>query len=754
MADIKDQLIKDSYNYVLQSDLSTGVVYRIGGSIPVNPIFSSGLTINNSFVYSGAGEQNGYALFTDGTGYAYWGPMSGASGLTYYVQSTVPPGTGYTNGDRWFDTTTGDETVWINDSVGPGQWIQPNNGGGGGGSPYSGSGVSNFLTIWNSTYGLSASTIEYNGGQYIIPSLSSTTITGDSIYSTDYQGTVVTYLSQGTGILLDNNTGSVEITNSDPGSGQNIFKDVYIDDIYQFSASNNSDDLRFSGIGVTITSGTNNTLIFSAGTSSQPISGDYLPLSGGTVTGETIFQSGVTANTISATTYYNLPVSGLTEGNGISISGSSGNFTISFTGSTGISGDYLPLSGGTVTGDTIFQSGLTANTISATTYYNYPDTYVTGFTLSSNTITLSQNRTDSYSSFTISLSAYTGSSVSGNYLPLSGGTVTGETIFQSGLTANTISATTYYNLPVSGLTSGSNIGISNSNNNFTISFTGGTVTGATNFTNGLSANTISATTYDNLPPIYQLTGGTYSTGTIDFKNTTGGTSFSVTGLSKYFVTGSTPTGVTINNGDRWFDTNSGIELVWITDVDGSQWIQPTQGGGGSTSGNYLPLSGGTVTGGTIFQSGLTANTLTTFNSGFTHNNSIGVDRYSGEVVRFGAGTTYASLLYYYNSSGNWSSTDANSTSTSTGMLGIGISLNNSTSGSPTTNGILVRGFARLYYGGWTTGDKLYVADDDSGGITNVAPTTSTYVVRIIGYVVDGATDLIYFCPDNTWIQLV
>ena len=56
MADIKDQLIKDSYNYVLQSDLSTGVVYRIGGSIPVNPIFSSGLTINNSFVYQVIGS--------------------------------------------------------------------------------------------------------------------------------------------------------------------------------------------------------------------------------------------------------------------------------------------------------------------------------------------------------------------------------------------------------------------------------------------------------------------------------------------------------------------------------------------------------------------------------------------------------------------------------------------------------------------------------------------------------------------------
>jgi len=75
------------------------------------------------------------------------------------------------------------------------------------------------------------------------------------------------------------------------------------------------------------------------------------------------------------------------------------------------------------------------------------DTFVTGFTLSSNTITLTQNRTDGYSAFTISLSAYTGSSsASGAYLPLSGGTVSGGTVFTSGLTANT--------LTLSGISSG------------------------------------------------------------------------------------------------------------------------------------------------------------------------------------------------------------------------------------------------------------------------------------------------------------
>jgi hypothetical protein len=55
-----------------------------------------------------------------------------------------------------------------------------------------------------------------------------------------------------------------------------------------------------------------------------------------------------------------------------------------------------------------------------------------------------------------------------------------EVICESGLTATTISATTYLNLPSS-------------------TFTGGTITGPTNFTGGLTANTISATTYDNLP---------------------------------------------------------------------------------------------------------------------------------------------------------------------------------------------------------------------------------------------------------------
>jgi len=179
--------------------------------------------------------------------------------------------------------------------------------------------------------------------------------------------------------------------------------------------------------------------------------GTYLNLpsstfTGGTVTGSTNFTNGLTANTISAATYFNLPVSAVTNGTGISASTSNGTVTI-----TNIAPDQTV----TITGGTNMQ--------------------IVG----------------TYPNFGINFTGSTGTS--GEYLPLSGGTVTGATIFQSGLTANTISATTYLNLP------------------------------------------------------------------------------SIGGL-EYFVTGATPTAT--QSGDRWFNTDTGVELVWIEDGDSNQWVQP------------------------------------------------------------------------------------------------------------------------------------------------------------------------------------
>jgi hypothetical protein len=83
--------------------------------------------------------------------------------------------------------------------------------------------------------------------------------------------------------------------------------------------------------------------------------------------------------------------------------------------------------------------------------------------------------------------------------------VSGDTLISGGLTATTISATTYQNLP-------------------SFTFTGGTVSGATNFTGGLSANTISATT----ATIRKITGGSGNTNSGIYSFIGGGVSNSAT----------------------------------------------------------------------------------------------------------------------------------------------------------------------------------------------------------------------------------
>lgn len=134
-----------------------------------------------------------------------------------------------------------------------------------------------------------------------------------------------------------------------------------------------------------------------------------------------------------------------------------------------------------------------------------------------------------------------GGGTSGDYLSLSGGTVTGSTVFTQGLTANTFSATTYLNLPID-LTI---TGFSYSNNTFSITNNSGNTLSATiNTVTGLTVNgTLSATTYQNLPTDIRVTGGTYSNGTATFRNNTGGT-FNVTGFTTSF-TGGTVSGNTV-----------------------------------------------------------------------------------------------------------------------------------------------------------------------------------------------------------------
>ena len=120
--------------------------------------------------------------------------------------------------------------------------------------------------------------------------------------------------------------------------------------------------------------------------------------------------------------------------------------------------------------------------------------------------------------------------------------------------------------------------------------------------------------------------------------------------------------------------------------------------------------------------------------------------FNGEIVRFGAGTLTTGQLYFLSSSGTWSLANANSTGSSTGMLGLAVG------SSPTANGLLIRGFAAsssYTYG--TTGSVIYMATS-SGAMTATSPSSSNHVVRVMGYRTTLA-NTIYFDPDKTWVTL-
>lgn len=295
--------------------------------------------------------------------------------------------------------------------------------------------------------------------------------------------------------------------------------------------------------------------IFSSG--GGGLSGDYLPLSGGTVTGATVFNSGLTANTIFATTYLNLPIdltiTGISYSNNtLTISNNSGNTLStqinSFTGLTingilsattisggtlfgdgsnltGIitSGEFLPLSGGTVTGDTTFTLGLSADTFSGTSIIVDSLNSTNNTLLNSSTnVTLDwengllTNSTGIDSLDWENLLLYDINSLvsidwNSRILFDSNGDVIldWENHVLSGMTniyGDTLSATTYLNLPLDVKITGFTY---NNANTFTISDNSGSTYSATfNTVTGLTATTISATTYQNLP----VTADTFTTG--------------------------------------------------------------------------------------------------------------------------------------------------------------------------------------------------------------------------------------------------
>jgi hypothetical protein len=289
---------------------------------------------------------------------------------------------------------------------------------------------------------------------------------------------------------------------------------------------------------------TTNSVLFTGNFGFTPFNVDLNPLkfTGGTITGSTNFTNGITSNTISATTYQNLPVTADTN---------FANTDLTFSGFRSHNlngyGMYLTTDGGGYN-----QGFFTLDTVSTSFGLLTPNggnvIYQTAAPTTPGIIEYlgnTQTRTVTLSESTFFTSP------TRNFVIKNNTNISGATFIVDGLQEKVGIGTTspQEKLDVSGktktinlqVTSGATSGYvltsdSSGNGTWQIptggggTFTGGTVSGATNFTNGITSNTISATTYQNLPLDVTVTGGTFSAGTITFTNTTGGT-FNVTGIT-------------------------------------------------------------------------------------------------------------------------------------------------------------------------------------------------------------------------------
>ena len=129
--------------------------------------------------------------------------------------------------------------------------------------------------------------------------------------------------------------------------------------------------------------------------------------------------------------------------------------------------------------------------------------------------------------------------------------------------------------------------------------------------------------------------------------------------------------------------------------------------------------------------------------------TLGTPASAGEVAQIGTfGSHSDGDLVYLNSSGNWVAADADAASSSTGLLGIYLD-------SP--DRVVLKGFVRVtsstnFTGMSTIGAPLY-ASVVGGRFSQTAPSATGDIVRVIGYVVDTTNDIMYFCPDNTWVEI-
>jgi len=184
--------------------------------------------------------------------------------------------------------------------------------------------------------------------------------------------------------------------------------------------------------------------------------------------------------------------------------------------------------------------------------------------------------------------------------------------------------------------------------------------------------------------------------------------------------------------------------------------------GTTTGGGFTAVGGGLFTGDLVglvttgIQTEITACrnlvTVGTITTGWWSSDrrftktGVEIGDYDGDVVFFGTEMALTIGSLYYFDGASWVLTDANAIVSSTKLLGIAL-------GEDPSEGMLLRGMVTLATTpGGADGDVLYLSET-AGKATTTIPTTSGAIVRVIGYAINTGDGIIWFNPDNTWVEL-
>lgn len=272
-----------------------------------------------------------------------------------------------------------------------------------------------------------------------------------------------------------------------------------------------------------------------------------------------------------------------------------------------------------------------------------------------------------------------------------------------------------------------------------VSKTGDTMSGGL-FTPYLSATTISATTYLNLPLDVYVTGGTYSGGDIIFTNNSGGT-FNVSGLSS---TDTYVTGFTYSDNTFTLSRNNGLSA--LTQTINTMTGLTVNGNLSATTisvNNYIDFYTGTTS--PSLSSGRVFYNNTTYSLAYYPDSSqdvvvnMGLQQYirvhnsSGSLISKGKAVMIQSAA-----NGLPIITLAVNTNSGNGQV-VGLSasdISNGSDGFVLTHGIL----SGLTVNTFSVGDIIYLSDTTPGGfVANTSSLAFSARTNQIGYIVETGT---------------